>query len=52
MAIKKNVPKIEKVIRIVLAVMLVPLGVSLPRFWKPVSIITGVFLVLTVFVGY
>ncbi len=52
MAITRNVPKIEKVIRIGLAVMLIPLGVSLTGFWKPLSIIAGVFLVLTAFVGY
>ena len=52
MAITKNVPRIEKVIRTVLAVLLIPLGVSLTGFWKPLSIITGVFLALTAFVGY
>ena len=52
MAIPKNVPKIERVIRTVLAVILIPLGFSLTGFWKPLSIIAVVFLVLTAFVGY
>lgn len=52
MAITGNVPRIERVIRTVLAVTLILLGVSLTGFWKPLSIIAGVFLVFTAFVGY
>ncbi len=52
MAITKNVPKLERVIRIILGVALIPLGFSLIGFWKPLSVVVGVFLVLTAFVGY
>ncbi len=52
MSIPKNVPKIERVVRIVLGVTLIPLGFSLAGFWKLLSIIAGVFLLFTAFVGY
>ena len=52
MAIRKNVPKIERVIRIIIGVALIPLGFSLIGFWKPLSIVVVVLLVLTAFVGY
>ncbi len=52
MAITKNVPQIERVIRIVLGVVLIPLGFSLTRLWMPLSIVAGVFLLFTAFVGY
>ncbi len=52
MAITKNVAKDEKVVRIILGIILVPLGFFLPGFWKPVSIVAGAWLILTAFVGY
>ncbi len=52
MAITKNVPKIERIVRIVLGVALIPEGFSLTGLWMPISIVAGVFLVFTAFVGY
>ena len=52
MAITKNVAKDEKVVRIILGIILVPLGFFLTGFWKPVSIVAGAWLILTAFVGY
>ena len=52
MAIKGNVPKFEKFIRTVLAVVLIPLGFFLPGYWKLLSVGAGVFFALTALVGY
>jgi hypothetical protein len=52
MAITKNVPKIERVIRIIFGIALIPVGFSLIGFWKPLSVVVGVSLMLTAFVGY
>ncbi len=52
MAITRNVAKIERIVRTVLGVALIPLGFSLIGFWKPLSIVAGGALVLTAFVGY
>jgi hypothetical protein len=52
MAITKNVPKIERVIRIILGIALIPLGFTVTGLWMPLSIVVGVSLMLTAFVGY
>ncbi len=52
MAIPKNVPKIERIVRIILGVALIPLGFTVTGLWMPLSILAGVFLVFTAFVGY
>ncbi len=52
MAIAKNVLKTEGIVRIVFGVALIPLGYSLTGLWMPLSIVAGVFLMFTAFVGY
>ena len=52
MPIPKNVPKIERVVRIVLGVALIPFGFSLAGLWKLLSIVAGGFLLFTAFAGY
>jgi len=52
MAINKNVAKGERVIRIILGIILVLWGFSLSGFWRPASIVVGVLLLLTAFIGY
>ncbi|MBI4465542.1 MAG: DUF2892 domain-containing protein [Acidobacteria bacterium] len=52
MAVPQNVPIIERVLRTVLAAGLIVVGVGATGFWRPVSILAGVFLLLTAFVGY
>jgi hypothetical protein len=52
MAISKNVAKVERVIRIVLGIILILWGFSLSGFWRPASIVVGVLLMLTAFIGY
>ena len=52
MAISKNVAKVERVIRIILGMILVLWGLSLSGLWRPASIVVGVLLLLTAFVGY
>ena len=51
MAIDKNVAKRERLIKVVLGAMLIPLGFLLMGFWK-LSIGIGVFLVFATFVGH
>ena len=52
MAVAKNVAKGEKVIRVILGVILIALGLFLPGFWKPLSIVVGAALLVTAFAGY
>ena len=52
MGISKNVAGVEKTGRIILGIILIPLGFFLPGLWKPVCIIAGVSLILTALVGY
>lgn len=52
MEITKNVVKVERLIRIVLGIIFVLLGFSLTGFWRPASIVAGVLLLLTAFIGY
>ena len=52
MAMTKNVAKGEKVFRIILGVILMPLGFFMTGFWKPVTITAGALLVITAFGGY
>ncbi len=52
MAIIKNIAKVEKLVRIISGIILIPLGFVLTGFWKPVSIAVGAWLVVTAFVGY
>jgi len=52
-AIRKNVTnRAELIARIILGIILVVLGLSLEGYLKPASIVVGVILVLTSFVGY
>jgi hypothetical protein len=51
MAIDNNVAKRERLIKVVLAAILIPLGFLLMGFWK-LSIGTGVFLVFAGFVAH
>lgn len=52
MGIAKNVAGVEKTGRIVLGLILIPLGFFLSGLWKPLCIIAGVSFILTAFVGY
>ncbi len=52
MAITKNVAKVERLVRIILGIILIILGFLLTGFWRPASIIVGVLLLLTAFIGY
>jgi len=52
MAISKNVAGIERTGRIVLGIILIPLGFFLPGLWKPLFIVGGASFILTAFVGY
>ncbi len=52
MAITKNVPKTEGIVRIVLGVALIPLGYSLTGLWMPLSMAAGILLMFTAFFGY
>ncbi|MBW2030224.1 MAG: hypothetical protein JRH06_10975 [Deltaproteobacteria bacterium] len=53
MALGRNVTnRAEMVVRIILGIILVVLGFSLKGYLRPASIVVGVFLVLTTFVGY
>ena len=52
MAFSQNIKKTEKIIRVVLGVVLVPLGLSLTGLWQLLSIVAGISLVLTAAVGY
>ncbi len=52
MAINKNVAKVERVIRIILGIILIFWGFSLTGFWRPASIVVGVLLLATAFIGY
>ncbi len=52
MAISKNVAKAERLVRIILGIIFILLGFSLTGFWRPASIVVGVLLLLTAFVGY
>ncbi len=52
MGIVKNVAGAERTGRIVLAVILIPLGFFLPGLWKPLFIVGGAWFILTAFVGY
>ena len=52
MGIGKNVAGVERTGRIVLGVILIPLGFFLPGLWKALCIIAGVAFILTAFVGY
>ncbi|MBW1999133.1 MAG: hypothetical protein JRJ29_14365 [Deltaproteobacteria bacterium] len=38
--------------RVILGIILIPLGLFLTGFWKPLSIIIGACLVAGAFVGY
>jgi len=52
MGISKNVAGLERTGRIVLGIILIPLGFFLPGLWKPLFIVGGVSFILTAFVGY
>jgi len=52
MVTSKNVSKVERVIRIILGIILVLWGFSMSGLWRPASIIVGVLLLLTAFIGY
>ena len=52
MAIRKNVAKREKEVRIVVGVMLIPMGFFLTGVWKLLCILAGVSLIITAFIGY
>lgn len=52
MAVAKNVTKGEGIVRVILGVILIPLGFFLTGFWTPLSIVVGGFLVVTAFLGY
>ena len=52
MAISKNVAKVERVIRIILGIILVLESFFLTGLWRLVSVVVGVSLLLTAFVGY
>jgi hypothetical protein len=52
MAIPENVPRWEKVVRIILAVVLITMGWVLSGYWRLAAIAGGCFFLLTVFVGY
>ncbi len=52
MAIAKNEGKVERIVRIIIGVILIPLGFILTGFWRPASIIVGALLILTALVGY
>lgn len=52
MGIKKNVLKGEKEARIVVGVVLIPLGLFLAGVWKPLFVVIGISLILTAFFGY
>ncbi len=52
MAITRNVPKVERIVRTVLGVALIPLGFTVTGLWMPLSIVVGVSLMVTAFVGY
>ena len=52
MGISKNVGGLERTGRIVLGIILIPLGFFQPGLWKPLFIVGGVSFILTAFVGY
>ena len=53
MAIRKNVAKAERPVRMIVGIVLIPLGFVLTGgLWKPLCILVGVSLILTAFVGY
>lgn len=52
MAIAKNVAGVERTGRIVLGIILIPLGFFVPGLWKPLFIVAGASFLLTAFVGY
>lgn len=52
MAITKNVASVERLVRIILGIILILLGFLLTGFWRPASIVVGVLLLLTAFIGY
>ena len=52
MEISKNVARVERVIRIILGIILVLDSFLLTGLWRLASIIVGVSLLLTAFVGY
>ena len=52
MAITKNVARGEGILRVILGLILILFGIFLAGFWKPLSIVVGGSLVLTVIVGY
>ena len=52
MAIRKNVAKAERPVRMIVGIALIPLGFVLTGLWKPLCILVGVSLILTAFVGY
>jgi hypothetical protein len=52
MGITKNVGRSEGILRAVGGGILVVLGLFLPGFWKPLSIVVGALFVLTAVVGY
>ena len=52
MGISKNVAGLERTGRIVLGIVLIPLGFFLPGLWKPLFIVGGASFILTAFVGY
>ena len=52
MATTKNISKTEGIVRMVLGVALIPVGYSLSGLWMPLSMVAGVSLMFTAFVGY
>lgn len=52
MAISKNVAGVERIIRIILGIILILWGFALSGFWRPASMVVGVLLLLTAFIGY
>ncbi|NIO05426.1 MAG: DUF2892 domain-containing protein [Proteobacteria bacterium] len=52
MANTTNVSTRERGVRIVLAVILIPLGFFLAGYWKPISIVLGCFFLLTALIRY
>ena len=52
MAEVKNLAQHERIIRAILGVILIIVGLLLPGFWKPLSIVLGLCFIFTAFVAY
>jgi hypothetical protein len=52
MGMRKNLAKGEGPLRMIAGAVLIPFGFFLNGLWKPLFILVGLSLILTVFIGY